>query len=177
MGGSQDEKVHEQEYERNLGGDDTSTILIWKWVYMCRCMSKLTKFYFLNAWSLFYVSYISIKHTHTKFSSGFTSSHCHLNLILKPCCVYFGPVCLSFLSNRFSPLLPHNGLPSSPPSPLHNKVFHLIFFLFSKTFSWLSLGFSAQHTHHPWERSSRWPGPKMYCCSLFLSAIQCFLLS
>lgn len=149
MGGSQDEKVHEQEYERNLGGDDTSTILIWKWVYMCRCMSKLTKFYFLNACSLFYVSYISIKHTHTKFSSGFTSSHCHLNLILKPCCVYFGPVCLSFLSNRFSPLLPHNGLPSSPPSPLHNKVFHLIFFLFSKTFSWLSLGFSAQHTHHP----------------------------
>lgn len=130
MVGSQDEKVWEKEYEGTLGGDDTSTILIWKWVYRCMCMSKLTKLYFLNACSLFYISYISIKKTHAKkFPSGFTSSHCHLNLILNLYCVYFGPVCLSFLSNRFSPLLycPTMAFLLLPPSPLHTKVFHLIF--------------------------------------------------
>lgn len=150
-------------------------IVLWVHAYV-----KTYKIILFKCMQFYSVSYTKFKGGKKKERKGKKnppkSSHYHLNFILN---LYCGPRALFLLAPAYlSHLIPHilsSLLPSPaafsmaslllPPSPFTHQSFSFAFF------SWLALSLSAHHIYHSWDRSSGWPGPKRYHCTLFLSAI------
>lgn len=143
---------------------DASATLIVKRSDGYTHMSKLTKVYFLHTcnlllWQLYFNFFLK-KKKGKKSPPVVSSPHTAIWILFKRLIVVHR-LYLSWPLGNLSHLISYilSVTMASlflPSSPFTLQRLSLVFPLFPKTFPWLALVFSAQHTHHSWVRSSAW---------------------